>query len=53
VHDFRKLRKPARIRGTNLFFETNLPANMLVKLCYTVIERMGFDRSVLSFETEG
>jgi hypothetical protein len=53
VHDFRKLRKPAQIRGTNLFFETNLPANMLVKLCYTVIERMGFDRSALSFETEG
>jgi hypothetical protein len=52
AHDFRRLRKPARIRGTDMFFDASLNANMSAKLCYTVIERMGFDRSVLSFETE-
>jgi len=53
ARDLRMLREPARIRGTDLFFEANLGAHMLAKICYTVIERMGFDRSVLSFETEG
>jgi hypothetical protein len=52
ARDLRMLREPARIRGTDLFFEANLGAHMLVKLCYTVVERMGFDRCLLSFETE-
>jgi hypothetical protein len=52
ARDLRMLREPARIQGTDLFFEANLGAHMLAKICYTVIERMGFDRSILSFETE-
>jgi negative regulator of replication initiation len=51
-YDRTKLRQPAQIPNTELFFEANLSANSLVKLCYTVIEKVGLARSVLSFEAE-
>jgi len=47
-----KLRKPGAIPNTSLFFETNLSANFIVKLCYTLIVRMGYDKSTLRFEAE-
>lgn len=47
-----KLRYAAPIPNTPLYFETNLSSNSMVKLCYTLITRMGYDREVLQFETE-
>jgi hypothetical protein len=52
AYDESELRQPAQIPSTELFFEANLSANSIVKLCYTVIEKMGLDRSVLRFEAE-
>ncbi len=47
-----KLRKPGIIPSTPLYFETNLSANSMVKLCYTVIVKMGYAKSSLQFEAE-
>ena len=52
THDKSQLRQPAQIPNTDLFFEANLSANSIVKLCCTVIEKMGLDRSVLTFQAE-
>lgn len=49
--DAYKLRKPGAIPKTSLYFETNLSANSLVKLCYTLVAKMGYDGSILQFET--
>jgi hypothetical protein len=46
-----ELRSPAPIPTTDLYFEANLSANFLVKLCYTLLEKMGFSQSDLQFET--
>ncbi len=50
--DASKLRKPEAIKGTSLYFETNLSAQTLVRLCYTLIVEMGYSKSALQFETE-
>lgn len=47
-----QLRKPEIIPNTSLYFETNLSANSLVKLCYTLVAKMGYERSALQFEAE-
>jgi len=47
-----ELRKPGVIPNTSLHFETNLSANSMVKLCYTVVVKMGYEESDLQFETE-
>lgn len=47
-----RLRYAASIPNTQLYFETNLSANSMVKLCYTLITQMGYDREVLQFETK-
>jgi hypothetical protein len=52
TRDKSELRQPELIPNTDLFFEANLSANYIVKLCYTVIEQMGFEPSILSFEAE-
>jgi len=52
TRDKSELRQSAQIPKTDLFFEANLSTNSIVKLCYTVIEKMGLDRSVLSFEAK-
>jgi hypothetical protein len=41
------------IEAVPLFFESNLSANNLVKLCYTVLEGMGIGREMLKIEAEG
>jgi hypothetical protein len=46
------LRKAGPIPGTDLHFETNLSADSLVKLCLTLMVRMGFDKASLVFEAE-
>ena len=51
-HDKDKLRKPEPIPNTPLFFETNLSANSMVRLCYRLITQMGYDESALQFEIE-
>ena len=51
-HDGDNLRAPGAIPNTPLYFETNLSANSLVKLCYTVVVKMGYDKSTLQFEAE-
>jgi hypothetical protein len=52
TRDKSELRQPARVPGTDMFFEANLSANSIVKLCHTVIDRMGFEKSQLGFEVE-
>ena len=52
THDGEKLRSSGVVPGTQLFFETNLSANSLVKLCYTLIAKMGHKKSALRFEAE-
>lgn len=53
TRDKTKLRYAAPIPDTDLFFESNLSANNLVKLCYTVLEGMGIDWEKLKIEAEG
>ncbi len=51
-HDKDKLRIPESIPSTPLYFETNLSANSMVKLCYTLASKMGYKKSTLQFEAE-
>jgi hypothetical protein len=47
------LRIPQLVPNTkSLYFETNLSANYMVKLCYTLITRLGYSRDDLAFEIE-
>jgi hypothetical protein len=47
------LRVPQRIpKTTSLYVETNLSANHLVKLGYTLIAKLGYQETALTFETE-
>jgi len=47
------LRVPQLIPNTvSLYVETNLSANHIVKLCYTLITRMGYKETLLTFEIE-
>jgi len=50
--DEKALRVPQRIPNTSLYFETNLSANYIVKLCYTLITKMGYHKDSLTFEIE-
>jgi negative regulator of replication initiation len=52
TRDKGQLRQPATIPDIDLFFEANLSANSMVKLCYTVLDRMGLPRSIFTFEVE-
>lgn len=45
------LRKAALVEGTNLYFETNLSANHMSRVAFELVERMGYSRTDLSFET--
>lgn len=45
------LRVPAAIPKTNLFLETNLSANQIARVCFILIEQLGYESSVLRFET--
>ena len=47
-----KLRAPEIIPGTDLYFETNLSANSIAKLCYTLVMEMGHEKTDLQFEVE-
>ena len=44
------LRSARPIPGTKYFFEANLNTNSIVKLCYTLIERMEYNQSDLKLE---
>jgi hypothetical protein len=41
------LRLPVRIKGTNIYVESNLSANSIVKLCYDVISLFGYSKKNL------
>ena len=47
-----KLRQPGEIPDTDLYFETNLSAQYLAKLAWELVDRMGYDREELQFETD-
>jgi negative regulator of replication initiation len=47
-----ELRVPGSIPNTSLYFETNLSANMMIKLCHTLVNKMGYGEADLVFETE-
>jgi negative regulator of replication initiation len=47
-----ELRVPGSIPKTSLYFETNLSANMMIKLCHTLVDKMGYGETDLVFETE-
>ena len=36
----------------SLYFETNLSANSIARLCYTLLVKMGYSKADLTFETE-
>jgi negative regulator of replication initiation len=44
------LRAPQLIPHTNLFVETNLSSQMIVGICYSLIEQKGLDSKDLTFE---
>lgn len=46
-----ELRQPGAVLGTELFFETNLSANSLVKLCFTLFDKLEHSRDDLVFES--
>jgi hypothetical protein len=47
------LRIPQLIPNTtSIYLETNLSANYMVKLCYTLLDRLGYSRDDLAFEVE-
>jgi negative regulator of replication initiation len=51
--DRQALRVPQLIPSTkSLYVETNLSANYIAKLCYTLITKMGYETSALIFEIE-
>jgi predicted type IV restriction endonuclease len=45
-----ELRSPYRIGNTNISVEINLPANFIVKLCFTLLALFGYPRSSLVIE---
>ena len=45
------LRKGALIKGTDLYFETNLSANHMTRVAFELVDRMGYNRTDLIFET--
>lgn len=51
-NDPSKLRQPGEIPDTDLYFETNLSAQYLAKLAWELVDRMGYDREELQFETD-
>jgi hypothetical protein len=53
TYDKDQLRIPQLIPDTaSLYVESNLSANHIVKLCYTLITEMGYDQADLTFDTE-
>lgn len=46
-----ELRKPQKISRTNIFIETNLNANMIVKICFNLLAIFGYSNTDLKFET--
>jgi negative regulator of replication initiation len=50
--DPKALRASQPIANTNLYVETNLSANMIAKLCHTLVTKLGYDATDLTFETE-
>ena len=52
TRDKTELRHPEPIMDTGIFFESNLSADYMVRLCYTVLDRMGYPTSALSIEAE-
>lgn len=47
-----ELRQPEAVSDTNFYFETNLSAQHLTRLAWELVERMGYDRNDLKFETD-
>jgi len=52
THDQTDLRSPAQIMDTDIFFESNLSADYMVRLCYSVLDRMGYPTTALTIEAE-
>ena len=44
------LRVPGSISGTDLYFETNLSAQQIAKVCWLLLEQMGYQKGDLIFE---
>lgn len=51
-YDPNELRAAGPVQGTDLYFETNLSANYLVRLLWKLLEEMGHERAELTFEVE-
>jgi hypothetical protein len=52
TRDSKALRAPQRIPNTSsLYVETNLGAQTIVKVCYTLLTKLGYPKSDLVFET--
>jgi negative regulator of replication initiation len=46
-----ELRAPQKINKTDIFVETNLSANNIVKICLDMLALFGYSRSDLKIET--
>lgn len=52
TRDRNALRIPGPIPNTPLYFETNLSANSIAKLCHTLLAKLGYSKTDLAFEVE-
>lgn len=52
TRDKTELRSPELLMDTGIFFESNLSADYMVRLCYTVLDRMGYPTTALTIEAE-
>jgi len=50
THNVNELRAPQKISGTNIFVETNLSANNIVKICFDLLAVFGYSQRDLKIE---
>lgn len=50
TRDKNELRKPAKISNSNIFVETNLNANNVIKMCYDLLALFGYSQEDLQIE---
>lgn len=52
ARDGSSMRMPAQVPGSSLYIETHFSAQSITRLCYRMLEEMGFPESELVFQSE-
>lgn len=52
THNANELRQPGKISNTNIFVETNLSANNIVKICLQMLAAFGYSSNDLTIEAQ-